>query len=101
MNAVPIVVLGLFVVWYVSTRKTEKMTDRKTVESVIQSVRSVRPELVPIETLYIDPDGTSRFMFFNTNTYAGEIYDYNSTHGIIRDIQGINEKPKLYDYVKA
>lgn len=82
-------------------RTVEKFTDEQTVNKVIDEVRKVRPELAPIETMYIDPDGSSRFLFLNTETYAGEVYDYNKKQGVIRDMQGINDKPKLYDYVKV
>ena len=86
---------------FLKTRKVEKMTDEKVVDSVIKKIRSVRPELVPIETMYIDPDGSSRFLFLNTDTYAGEIYDYSKKTGVMRDVQGISDKPILYDYVKV
>lgn len=96
-----VIALILLVVVYMYWRRPEKMTDAQTVNSVIESVRAQRPELVPIETMYIDPNGSSRFMFFNTDTYAGEVIDFSTRTGIVKNIQGINEKPKLYDYVKV
>ncbi len=83
------------------TRKVEKLSDEQTITNVVSEIRKVRPELVPIETMYIDPDGSSRFMFFNTETYAGEVYDYSKKTGLVRDVQGISDKPILYDYVKV
>ena len=95
-------IVVLVVAWIIAkTRKVEKMTDEKVVNNVIKEIRRARPELMPIETMYIDPDGSSRFLFINTETYAGEIYDYSKKSGVIRDVQGISDKPILYDYVKV
>ena len=95
-----VLALILVLLVYFFYRKPEYMEDAQTVNSVIASVRAERPELVPIETMYIDPDGSSRFMFFNTDTYAGEVIDFSKRTGVVKNIQGINEKPKLFDYVK-
>lgn len=96
-----VIALILVVVFFLYTRRTENMTDAQTVNSVIDAVRAERPELVPIETMYIDPNGSSRFMFFNTDTYAGEVIDFSKVSGTVKNVQGINDKPKLFDYVKV
>ncbi len=90
------VLVALIIYW----RRPEYMTDVQTVNSVIDNVRAQRPELVPIQTMYIDPDGSSRFMFFNTDTYAGEVIDFSKSSGVVKNMQGINDKPKLFDYIK-
>lgn len=94
------IALTLLVLLVLYWRKPEYMTDEQTVNSVIDTVRAQRPELVPIQTMYIDPDGSSRFMFLNTDTYAGEVIDVSKRSGVIKNVQGINEKPNLFDYVK-
>lgn len=99
---IQLIIVFVLGAWLVTKIRTvEKFTDEQTVSKVLDEVRKVRPELVPIETMYIDPDGSSRFLFLNTDTYAGEVYDYSKKQGVIRDVQGINDKPKLYDYVKV
>lgn len=70
-----VIILVLFAWWWV-TRKEERMSDEQHIQTVLGEITSKRPELYPIETLYIEPDGRSRFMMLNTDTYAGELYDY-------------------------
>lgn len=90
----------LLILLYLYTRTTEKMTDVKSVNSIVESVQAKRPELVPIQTMYIDPNGSSRMMFLNTNTYAGEIVDFSKQTGVVKNVQGIDNKPNLFDYIK-
>lgn len=102
MKWVQITIVLLIAVWlFTQTRRVEKMTDESVVENVVSQIRKVRPELYPVETMYIDPDGSSRFLFLNTDTYAGEVYDYSKNTGVVRDVRGINDKQNLYDYVKV
>ena len=96
-----IIILALLVILYFMWRRPEGMTDEKTVDQLVSEVRAQRPELVPIETIYIDPNGSSRFMFLNTDTYAGEVIDFSKTAGVVKNVQGINEKPNLYDYIRV
>lgn len=102
MKRILFVIVILVAAWIVvSNRKVEKLTDEQNVISVVDQVQKIRPELVPVQTMYIDPDGSSRFLFLNTDTYAGEVYDFSKNTGLTRDIQGINDKQNLYDYVKV
>lgn len=102
MKIVQLTIVFLIGAWlFTQFRAPEKYTDEQMVTKVLQEVKNVRPELVPIETMYIDSDGSSRFLFLNTDTYAGEVYDYSKKKGVIRDVRGIDDKPKLYDYVKV
>ncbi len=68
-----ILLVVLFVLyWWWSSRRVETMK----VVDILGDIQQKRPELYPINTLYMDTDGKARFMMLNTNTYAGELYDY-------------------------
>jgi hypothetical protein len=96
---VAIFVLILFVYY---NRRVEKMTDEQTVDSVMTSIRTTRPELYPIETVYIDPNGNSRFLFFNMDTYAGELYDYSKDQGVKRYDNGVyTQERRAFEYLRA
>lgn len=83
-----VIILVLLFMWY--RRTPEYMSDEMTVNGVMERMKKERPELVPIETVYIDPNGNSRFLFYNTDNYAGEIHDFNPKVGVSRNIQSIN-----------
>lgn len=76
MLSVIIVLVIIVAIWWLLNRKTEKMSDAEHIMSILDKVKESRPELYPIETMYVEPNGTSRFMMLNTDTYAGELYDY-------------------------
>lgn len=102
MKLIQVLIVVLVLGWiYTRTRRVEKLTDEKIVTNIVEEIQKIRPELVPVETMYIDTDGSSRILFLNTDTYAGEVYDYSKKSGLIKDIQGINDKQNLYDYVKV
>lgn len=68
-----LVALVIFIMYWIwKNQRVENLT----VKDVLGDIREKRPELYPIETMYMDSDGRSRFMMFNTDTYAGELYDY-------------------------
>ena len=71
-----IILLVLLGYWWWRSQRYENMTDVQHIKTVLGEINAKRPELYPIETLYIEPDGRSRFMMLNTDTYAGELYDY-------------------------
>lgn len=96
-----LIAILLLLVFIYYGRKPEKMTDAQTVNSIVDMVQAKRPELVPVQTMYIDPNGSSRMMFLNTDTYAGELVDISKETGIVRNIQGIDNKPNLFDYIKV
>lgn len=96
---VGIVIFLVFLYYY--GRTSERMTDAQSVNSIVDSIQAQRPELVPIQTMYIDPNGSSRMMFLNQDTYAGELVDFSKETGVVRNVQGIDNKPNLYDYIKV
>lgn len=70
-----LLIVVIVYLWW-ANRKVEPMSDEQHIKSVLGQINAKRPELYPIETMYIEPDGRSRFMMLNTDTYAGELYDY-------------------------
>lgn len=99
MMLVLIVLLVLIYIWY--QRSPTQMSDTMTIQGVMKQMAEERPELVPIETVYIDPNGNSRFLFYNTENYSGEIKDFNAKVGVSRNIQSFNDDQKLSEYSKA
>jgi hypothetical protein len=100
MMLLTLIILVLFFIWY--RRSPEKMTDEMTVNGVMERMNAERPELVPIETVYIDPNGNSRFLVYNTDNYAGEVYDFNAkVGGVTRNVQSYNGTEILSEYSKA
>ena len=93
-----IVLLVLFFIWY--KRSPAKMSDTMTIQGVMKRMAEERPELVPIETVYIDPNGNSRFLFYNTQNYSGEIKDFNAKVAVSRNIQSFNDDQNLSEYSK-
>ena len=93
-----ILAIVIYLIW--SRRSPEKMSDEMTVKGVMERMNAERPELVPIETVYIDPNGNSRFLFYNTDNYAGEIHDFNAKVGVSRNIQSFNDDQNLSEYSK-
>lgn len=66
----------LVAVWYFVIRKrsVEGMTDEQKIGETVEKIRSMKPELVPLDTVSVDGP-SSRILFLNTKTYAGEMYD--------------------------
>lgn len=65
-----LVVIGF---WWWRTQRVEGMM---TVTDILGDIQQKRPELYPINTISMESDGRSRFMMYNLDTYAGELYDY-------------------------
>jgi hypothetical protein len=92
----------LVVMYLNTTRRVENMTDEQTVDTVMSSIRSSRPELYPIETVYIEPNGNSRFLFLNMDTYAGELYDYSKTGGAVKYDNGLyTQERRKFEYLRS
>ncbi len=67
-----VALLALVGFWWWRTQRVEPMT----VTDILGDIQRTRPELYPINTISMEPDGRSRFMMYNLDTYAGELYDY-------------------------
>lgn len=92
----------LTVIYWNTNRRVERMTDEETVNTVMSAIRTNRPELYPIETVYIDPNGNSRFLFLNMDTYAGELHDYSKTGGFVRYDNGVyTQERRKFEYLRA
>lgn len=86
-----LLVLGLLYVFMKNDVKTKSTYDKPTraiptsiIQVILEKVQNkLGPSLVPIETLFVnetsDHNFTGRFLFIDTNTYAGSQYDVDAS----------------------
>jgi hypothetical protein len=102
MLLILVAIFILVALYWTTNRRVENMTDEQTIDTVISSVRTSRPELYPIETVYVEPNGNSRVLFLNMDTYAGELYDYSKTGGTVKYDNGeYTQERRKFEYLRA
>lgn len=71
---IAILVLISIVWFFLSRKRVEGMTDETKIKTIVNKIRQKKPELVPVDTVSVDGP-SSRMLFLNTKTYAGEMID--------------------------
>lgn len=69
-------IIVLIALWYffIRPKKVERMTDEDKIGAIIDKVRDIKPELIPVDTVSVDGP-SARILYVNTKTYAGELHD--------------------------
>ncbi|NBS68522.1 hypothetical protein EBT31_06360 [bacterium] len=90
MRTLLVLLLVAAVVWALRSSKEflvspvvqNQTVPAKAIQAIINKVTSDRPELYPLDTVFVDADGsniTGRFLFLDTRNYAGVQYDVSAT----------------------
>jgi hypothetical protein len=87
---VVIIVIALFFANRMKSIDTYHPTDEELIVDIVNKVQKTRPGLEPISTVSRDGN-TARMLFFNTDTYAGELCDASVSPMDVK-VSLVNEK---------